>query len=103
VSIVILISLVQNGTPFSPPYGLSDGQQLDTLPPLINYTPPSQAHLLAATLLAFATIRNARVCNTWVGELYVCLRVLNLGEQERAWITRDEHQGLGDAGYGGEV
>jgi hypothetical protein len=33
----------------------------------------------------------------------MCLRVLNLGEQERAWITRDEHQGLGDTGYGGEV
>jgi hypothetical protein len=26
-------------------------------------------------------------------ELCVCLHVLNLGEQERAWITRDKHQG----------
>ena len=43
----------------------------------------------------FATIQKARACNTWVRELYMCLHVLNLGEQEHAWITRDKHQGDG--------
>jgi hypothetical protein len=35
--------------------------------------------------------------------LYVCLQVLDLGEQERVWIIRDKHHGLGDAGHGSEV
>ena len=54
-------------------------------------------------MLAFATIQKSRVCNTWGGELYVCLHVLNLGEQKPAWIIRDKHHGLGDIGYGGEI
>jgi hypothetical protein len=36
-------------------------------------------------------------------QLCVCLHVLNLGEQERAWITGDKHHGLGNAGHGCEV
>jgi hypothetical protein len=35
--------------------------------------------------------------------LYVCLHVLNLDEQECAWIIRDKHRRLGDTGHGGEV
>lgn len=33
----------------------------------------------------------------------MCLRVLDLGDQERASITRDEQRGLGHAGHGSEV
>ena len=58
---------------------------------------------LLTYIVIVATIQNARVCNTWVGELYVCLRVLNLGKQERAWIIGGKYHGLGNAGHGGEV
>ena len=56
------------------------------------------------TRICVGCYNSKRACLQYVGwGLCVYLCVLDLGEQERAWIIRDKHHGLGDAGYGGEV